>query len=40
MTQDRAGGGALHLTHRFLAEMLAAQRTTLTLAARKPQSPA
>jgi CRP-like cAMP-binding protein len=37
MMQDRIGGEALHLTHEFLAEMLAVQRSTLTLAARKLQ---
>jgi CRP-like cAMP-binding protein len=38
MMQDRAGGEVLHLTHEFLAEMLAVQRSTLTLAARKLQA--
>ncbi|HEX6015385.1 MAG TPA: Crp/Fnr family transcriptional regulator [Geminicoccaceae bacterium] len=38
MLQDRAGGEALHLTHEFLAEMLAVRRSTLTPTARKLQS--
>jgi CRP-like cAMP-binding protein len=37
MMQDRVGRAELRLTHQFLAEMLAVQRSTLTLAARKLQ---
>jgi CRP-like cAMP-binding protein len=37
MMQDRIGEEELRLTHQFLAEMLAVQRSTLTLTARKLQ---
>jgi CRP-like cAMP-binding protein len=33
MTQDRAGGAELPLTHEFLAEMLGVRRPTVTLIA-------
>jgi Mn-dependent DtxR family transcriptional regulator len=38
MMQDRIGKQELRLTHQFLAEMLAVQRSTLTLAARRLQA--
>lgn len=38
MAQDRTQADALHLTQEFLAEMLGAQRTTVTMTARALQS--